>query len=393
MRKFEIDQELVDRLTKWQRLAHSWVLVDQEISLFYDIPPVLTISELETILPSDDSMWLAANADEWRQALCKTSNATGDWRAALLLQPKYSLRNLFQLLMENQLDRSDYRPQPLHMRLLLFPLHILVTHLCQLLNCALNDTQSPKFSYLITQNSLMLRFEEIQHLMHRWLDSFQRINGQGARYHAMAHATLVLYHVINLNIFTAFNNLESFARGEYSEWPSENGAALPKSWIRAPEEALLHCGQIFRLFRGIEDELRPVWSAAAIYRATIVLWAYSISNLQDFRQRDNESLERNVLTDVPLDTLPMNDPSLQHFLRYGKGRPRFTAKDGTRIRLDDPRVVLMLGIETLDTGPLTSCFAEGVKCRLYAMATRWERTHQHLSQTNVSQGGALMRVQ
>ncbi|KAK4935606.1 hypothetical protein LTR10_023367 [Elasticomyces elasticus] len=350
------------------RLAYGWVLVEQEISLFYDLPPHIAMSEIDATLPADDSLWIASNAEEWRDELCRASPTT-DWRVALAQQPDNSLRSLFQLFVDDQLD-STYQPQLLHMRLLLYPLHVLVAHLAQIMDDGFDSHDSCSLSKPITQTSSMLRSDEIRRLMHDWKALFQSLRGEGERFHALSRATLILYHLINLNLYTSFHELERFAQ-ELSPAATVNS----DRWIRAPEDALVHCGQIIRLCNEMKDELRPVWSAAAIYRATLVMWCFGVLKAPNPRMQMNPRPTTDQ--DIGLNLVSMDDANLTEYLRYGRGRPFLLTRNGTRVTLDEPKDVLMLGMETITHGPLTISFSVGVKRRLEALLQAWE--HQHLT--------------
>src|SRR5689334_2159671 len=41
------------------RLAHSWVIVDQEMSLFSDTTPLLSVVNLHAAMPDSDDLWHA----------------------------------------------------------------------------------------------------------------------------------------------------------------------------------------------------------------------------------------------------------------------------------------------------------------------------------------------
>ncbi|KAJ9602182.1 hypothetical protein H2200_013302 [Cladophialophora chaetospira] len=357
------------------RLAYGWVIVENEISLFYDSQTLLNVSELEAILPADEDLWLASTAEEWQRVLCK-GNST-DWRMGLKQQSGHSLRTLFQLLLEDQVDCSDFRPNILHMRLLLCPLHVLVTQLGQLLDCGLGSVQTRSFaSPIITQNSSLLRFSEIQLLLNTWHSSFEQLSGQGARFRAMENATLTLYHLISLNLYAAFGKMERFARECYSTWKPGIPEPLFQQWLRAPEYAIVHCGQIFRLFHEIQDELRPIWSAAAMYRATIVLWAFGISHGTPALAEEQVG---STSSEVAINTLLIRDELIQNYLRCGNSRPVLTLPNEPSLSMADPKLLLTATIRILTEQCLVTSFSAGVKFRLGEMVTAWEETHKALA--------------
>lgn len=351
-----------------KRLAYSWVLVDQEISLFFDLPPILNTFELECRLPSSEGVWLQPNPDEWAALLQKESGTCHDWRSVLPQQSELSLRELFEVLICDRLDKMVTLPEPLHMRLLLFPIQALVTQFAQLANSSTDDPPAMR----IHSHSMMLRFDDLQQLMHRWFDVFQRVRKDGFRGQAMANASLVLYHVINLNLFTAFSSLESLARGGNLKECLEDDLKLLLNRIRAPERALVHCAQIFLLMREMSDPQRPIWSAVAVYRATIVLWAISLSELRGLQELDPEStigLDKN--RPPYCSTSLFHDSSLQGFLHYENGHAYLIGQEGQLTPLDDPKKCLQIGIDAMRHSCPSLPFTAGVKLKLEAMAAAW----------------------
>ena len=360
----------------WERLAYSWVLIDQEVSLFYDLPPILSVTELDCPLPSSESTWLASSPDEWIRCLkSHVLCATGGWSATALRQSKMSLRELFERFDRDQLFEPGFRPELLQMRLLLFPLQILVTNLSQTFSYI---PEGDRISTFYSSSSI-LQFEDIQLLMHRWLTYFRRAKTEGVRDYVMAKATLILYHVINLSLFTAFDKLESFARGETPHSSSREVMELPSTWLREPEKAFWHCDQILRAVGELKIELWPAWTAAAIYRATIVLWAISLCHIQGSMLWDKRDLgagntDWDVRFDAPLEPGLVSTQSVSD----DTGVPHIVASDGSRVSLDNPHSILKLGLDTIYPGCRTSAFTDGIKCRLEAMSLSWEDRHQRL---------------
>ena len=49
------------------RLIYSWVMVDQDLSLFHDSAPLFSVTEFGAPMPDADSLWQAKNAPEWSE--------------------------------------------------------------------------------------------------------------------------------------------------------------------------------------------------------------------------------------------------------------------------------------------------------------------------------------
>ena len=349
-------------------MACSWILVDQAISLFYGLPPILNVSELQCRLPASERLWLPPNPEAWAEAWREEFGADHPPWNAMSHQSSLSLRDLFKLLVSGKLDVRVKRPAPLHMMLLLFPIQTLVMNFSQLSSCSSERGSSTTSIHL---HSRELLFDDLQQLMHRWSQTFRRIEKRGFRGKAMAESALALYHVINLNLYTSFARLESFARRE----TSNESLARVSRWIRDPGRALAHCGRIFALFRGMGDAQQPIWSAGAIYRATIVLWAISISGLHGSLRSDKEGfLWQNLGKDDHLATSPLSgDSSLHGLFHEENGRIFLIGHDGQLVELGDPQKCIQLGVDAMRRNCPTIPFTVGVILKLEAMAAVWEQ--------------------
>ncbi|RYP32460.1 hypothetical protein DL767_005224 [Monosporascus sp. MG133] len=59
------------------RLVYNWVMVDQELSLFHDTAPMLSVSELLAPLPGPESLWTLTTSENWLAAVQSMSAAAG----------------------------------------------------------------------------------------------------------------------------------------------------------------------------------------------------------------------------------------------------------------------------------------------------------------------------
>ncbi|GME64625.1 putative transcription factor cmr1 protein [Neofusicoccum parvum] len=352
--QYSIEQlwaEWTDHETR-SRLIYTWVVVDQELSLFYDTPPLLSITELNGPVPDDDALWLATNPSEWKQALQVPDDSIDATINALRNRPRCSLRDLFHFLSSNDLQRPEMTSLgPLQLRLLLYPLHALVCNFHQSLSLSTTMNQPLKLHKTMTQMSTMLQHAEIKTLLHRWRElSDRQPAAPTATARTLADANLTLYHLIHLNLLTSLKDIESHARAA----PARPAAALRDTWLNDAEEALVHSGQALRLLRGMDATRRPIWWAAAAYRAAVVLWAHSGGAAQG--------------PPVGIDCLPLEDEALQRFLRHRQGVPRLTGAGGEAVGLEEPGVVVRACVEGMEMGPMRCLVWEGIRCKLEAMA-------------------------
>lgn len=392
-------------------------MLDQEISLFYDYPPMFGITELRAPLPETDEFWLAKSATEWRDLYDHENGPQQDLSTHLSLRPQHSLRRLFHLCVANDLaassHQSTYKLTPIHLRLLLYPIQSLVFHHSQLID-AFPDKRLPSiFSFNSTaRTSTILRLEELQSLLQSWWILAQQQQQQAAHLSSsspppdqshshshsqlpLARANFILFHLVALNLYSNPKAIETLARGE-SDLESDDeddtsqedhdaatdmrSRQFVSRCVHAPHEALFHAGQILRLVREAPLRARPPWWAAALYRVSLVLWAHGMARAEtgasascgDLPGRDGGGPV------VRIDGVVPSDASVIRFLRHKRGVPVVTDHSvggegsGGVVRLDDPEVVLRWCVrDALEGAEESSWFAMGVRMKLETLLEAW----------------------
>lgn len=266
------------------RLAYAWVLLDLEISLFQDANLHIPVLALNSSLPSGEEFWLAPDVTSWQQLLTRDNDSgVGSYSTQPL--PRPSLRTLFQWFLNDDLTPAKQQYlSPLTLRLLLHPLHALVYNCRQLLDC-LGGASCPRSFSPITKASTHVRMHEIRSLLQRWLDLYKSsllapwgspTGSSSDPNDVLNTATLITFHVINLNTVASIPDIEDLARGELSDREVRHFSQEAAYFVHSPKEAVFHAGRILGLLRGLDRKTRPPWWPAALYRATLTLWACSV---------------------------------------------------------------------------------------------------------------------
>ena len=265
------------------RLVYNWVMVDQELSLFHDTAPVLSISDLQCPLPSSEALWLAPSAEQWASLAQSTygSSTTAGASAAQAPgapSPTPSLCELFQDFLHDNLARRKNTLSPQQLRLLLHPLQSLLCHLRQMLSCLPEAMVVRRASNrTVTKASTMQRLEEVQAQLQHWYE-LSMVYYKANPDCPVTRCNLVLYHLISLNAVTNFSEIERLARREGFSGPLWGIETRRSRCIFLREEAIFHSGQVLRLVRQMPSNRRPSWWSAALYRAILILWADSVCN-------------------------------------------------------------------------------------------------------------------
>jgi hypothetical protein len=350
------------------RLVYSWIMVDQEMALFHDTAPLFSVTEFATPMPDADQLWHAKSAGEWSQIFEQVHEfANGVSSVGSGARP-LSLRELFQHFLDDQLQPMGIEMTPLQLRLLLHPLQGLVCQHAQLLSCfsSLNpmprsDRQAPT----VTAVSTRQRLTEVQALLGRWYELAERYLSTNPLC-SMMSTNLVIFHLISLNAVTNFPEIETLARRENVDGTYQQLVATHRRCIYDIEEAVYHCGQVFRLIRNMPRGVRPPWWAGAIYRIGMVLWTDSLI------PKEATSPANNGMFPVPgpsfaIDTLMPDHPLIVRYLTKREGVPCLTRRDGTQIGIDQALPILHQCVDVIDEGAVTR-FSDGIRAKLDGLA-------------------------
>jgi hypothetical protein len=410
------------------RLVYNWVTVDQELSLFHDTAPMLSITDLLCPLPSPEVLWMSVSAEQWFANVQNLYGCTTNVNPQILTSPSLtpSLCDLFQDFLHDNLSRRQSSLSPHQLRLLLHPLQSMLCHLRQMLSC-FSDVLSTRraTSRTVTKSSTMLRLEEVQALLQKWYELTMAIykNNPGC---STTRCNLVLYHLISLNAVTNFPEIERLARREAFDGSYWELSLRHKRCIYNREEVVFHCGQVMRLIRSMAPDRRPCWWPAAIYRATLILWTDSIARLDPNFQKQQQQSQTHAVhqqssspaqsrgsqsppavppeqprpedlastnsvptsaisnpsnnnirgsisgTFVAIDQVTPEDPMVIAYLWSGDGESVavLTRRDGSTVGLDKPAEVLTYGINAIDEGVSTR-IGDGIKRKLMALGRNW----------------------
>lgn len=356
-----------------RRLVYNYVMLDQELSLFHDAAPLFAITELQCPLPGPEVLWMSPNSEQWLSAMQSVYGCTTNVNPQLLSAPSVtpSLYDLFQDFLHDNLSRRQPSLSPQQLRLILHPLQALLCHLGQMLSCFSDVLSTRRTSArTVTKASTLLRLEEVQALLQKWYEmtlSYSKAH-PGC---PITRCNLVLYHLISLNSVTNFPEIERLARREGFDGSYWELSLRYKRCIFQREEAIFHCGQVFRLLRQMPNDRRPAWWSAAMYRATLILWTDSISRIDPSFQtdkRDDAGGERSP--PVIIDQVTPEDPALVAYVWSGHGGAMLTRLDGSTITIDKPADILSYAVKNIESS-FSSRIGDGIKRKLIALGHNW----------------------
>ncbi|KAK4230208.1 hypothetical protein QBC38DRAFT_357468 [Podospora fimiseda] len=391
-------RQWVDRESR-NRLVYNYVMLDQELSLFHDTVPLFAITELQCPLPGAEALWQSTNAEQWFANMQSVYGFSANLNPQILTSTPDSvtpsLYVLFQEFLQGNLSSRQQNLSPQQLRLILHPIQAMLCHLGQLVSCFDHDIR--RTANTVTKSSSLERIAEVQSLLSRWYD----MTKEYVQTHPdcpVTRCNLVLYHLISLNAFTYFPEIERLARREGFSAPLSVGASNPtithwditlryKKCIFQREKAVFHSGQIFWLLRQMPGERRPAWWPVAMYRATLVLWIDSLSRLDpSFQQGVDEkggangnaagqvvAIDQMVPEERVLDACSWGGNGMAVLSRYNTDPASGNVSPSTgvtQITMDKPEDILDYTIRNIDAVG-RSRVGDGIKRKLETLGKNW----------------------
>ncbi|OAK99817.1 transcription factor Bmr1 [Phaeosphaeriaceae sp. SRC1lsM3a] len=350
------------------RLIYSWVMVDQDLSLFHDSAPLFSVTEFGAPMPDSDRLWQAQTAPEWSEVFNQVHEFSNGYPSVGSGARPLSLRDLFRHFLDDEIviqDVQEIHLTPMHLRLLLHPLQTLVCQYCQLLSCFSDSIASRSRNRALTAASTRVRLEEVQALLGRWFDLAKRYMKSNPVC-PMMQANLVMFHLISMNAVTNFPEIERLARREGVDGSYQQMLWMHNKCLSDVQEAVVHAGQILRLVREMPRGIRPPWWPGAVYRAALVIWTDSLANNDSFSPNQQRQYQPPTAT-FAVDRLPSDHQMILRYLSRKEGNPTMTKLDGSPVALDNGFAVLSHCIDVIDEGVATR-FSDGIRNKLEKLA-------------------------
>ncbi|KAF2225983.1 hypothetical protein BDZ85DRAFT_279640 [Elsinoe ampelina] len=188
--------------------------------------------------------------------------------------PPTSLQSLIRLFLNDELDGSILTTRRL--RLLLYPLQTLVDDHRRSLQTVGRPSQTANARSEHLNASAQLRQGELQFLLKRWQKISDGMSSFEADDNLAATQSKLMFHIISLSLFASWKDAEVLA-GRMSEGEVVDAVAEAKLLLSEPWEAIHHSGRMIAIMKEVPATNRPVWWAAALYRAALIIWAYSLA--------------------------------------------------------------------------------------------------------------------
>ncbi|KAH7050123.1 hypothetical protein B0J12DRAFT_573681 [Macrophomina phaseolina] len=306
------------------RLLYAWVLIDLETSLFHDIPPKACAKDIHAALPEAELLWHARSADEWLLAYEQMCGSSDD----LILPYTDSLAQAFRKFIDGSASLSPGRSCTLmYLGLLLHPLHALTFHLHHSFDYMFQHSENGSYSVFMASKALS---RETGALLRRWLSLYKSSVSE----HVSPPATyLIMYHFMSLNNIASFPQIERLLWQGPTTESSSNNSWFRLRWEGDLSQILFHSGRTLRLLQSLAIQELPAWWTVAVYRATLIICASTLSHAPS----NNQASPRTVAIDDPALDDDMGSQKLFDDLLVGT--PALTKADGSHLPLESPKEV------------------------------------------------------
>lgn len=344
-------------------------MLDQELSLFYDSGPCLALEDLHCLLPSPEHQWLASTYEEWVRVMLNCPQQSEHNGVSYQAYPTRSIYTLYHDFVDGRLPEAGRNLTPMELRMLLHPIQAEVflwrrKHACLTAlgrNLALESQMKP--AVLKHRAELASQLSNWCHLAYSHLERNKTCS--------VTRCSLVMFHLISLNLATNFREIESLA-----QYGNPDVAPLTFYFTKVSGvqddymdstmrgRIVYHCGQVFYLLQSEPPRHRPSWWTAALYRATLILWADTLFHTNPLTTNGDPS------PDLWTIDLPHQDiDNVVTQIQQGRISPCLQMDQGTRT-LNTPSTVLEYAIEKIGAAD-SSRFGDGIRRKLYALRSNW----------------------
>ncbi|OAP60537.1 hypothetical protein AYL99_05539 [Fonsecaea erecta] len=336
------------------RMGYVWYIVEQEIGLFHCLSPTIHFSDMRSPIPSADELFFAETEDEWRALVQSYRQLEGPGDQSRLHPP--SLAAFYCMFLRHDFLERHCHITALQLRLLLCAIQTQVTQFVQSNRFVVTEqpyTDEPHFE---SSSFASLRQEELQTMLIKWYILRQRVLGGGGETE-MTLACKLIYHLVWLELLICFSDIQLLAG---REGPPGARPLVPQfqRWVRSSSalKALAHVGQVLKVLQCSDYViLRPLWWPIALFRVSLIMWAYSFGcKLQPGRTQQAYDLDFGAAPRIPLNDAEQDLGPHGKVLRQGEGVPCVLDTTGLLIPIAESYDALKLCLDLLEEGRLQS---------------------------------------
>jgi hypothetical protein len=247
----------------WKRLAFHVFIQTQEVSIAYQVPPLISYAEITLDLPARKALWQASTAQDWRRMYLETPD--------LLVTPSFvqciwSVEQIGVVRNHADIDMTNY--------LVLLSHWTLVFEYRQLDAAQKAQTVEPSWSAGLIANSkcreLRNLFEHFQNVIDAW--------GIG-----VPRQIVMVTELMRMYLCVSIEDLQLLA-GKEGEEQARRVYPTMKAWHQSADSrvAIWHAGQILRASReggkNAQETASPLtdFAAVVVYHAGVCLWVYGL---------------------------------------------------------------------------------------------------------------------
>ncbi|KAH7007006.1 hypothetical protein EDB80DRAFT_842197 [Ilyonectria destructans] len=289
------------------RLVHLMFVHDAQASMTLFVNPLLSCADLDLPLPSDNDLWFAGTATEWKTRILSRGF---DQKQRISLSE--CIRSVF-----NKGSLPAVRDPACALLHTLYGLSGLIWEYRQ----AHHMLRMGDFHYGHDGLALTSRFEALSRALHVLRDAVttyeedKMLSDSGTWIPELL--TILEFNSAALN--APLRSLPIFA-GKDGELESQHVYPMLQEWTQSREarQAMWHAGQLYKSARNLPTHQIKGFQAVAIYQASLLFWVYGII-IGGRNQREGVSTSNPFKPVVLLDA--EMTPHVKQFIACGEGIP------------------------------------------------------------------------
>ncbi|OAL35150.1 hypothetical protein AYO20_05627 [Fonsecaea nubica] len=336
------------------RMGYVWYIVEQEIGLFHCLSPTIHFSDMRSPIPSADELFFAETEEEWSALVRSYRQLEGPGNMSRLHPP--SLAAFYGMFLRHNFLERHCHVTPLQLRLLLCAIQTQVTQFVQSNRFVSTEQSYADDPHVETSSFASLRQEELQTMLVKWYILRQKVLGTDGETE-MTLACKLIYHLVWLELLICFSDIQLLAG---REGPAGAKPLIPQfqRWFRSPFsfKALAHVGQVLEILQCPRHTvLRPLWWPVALFRVSLIMWAYSVGlKLQPSRAQQEYELEFGSAPRIPLNDTEQGTGPHGRVIRQGEGIPCVLHPTGALIPVTEFHDASKMCLDLLEEGRVQS---------------------------------------
>lgn len=238
------------------------------MSLLGDTQAITAAFDLDLALPSHDSLWRASTSGAWKTLLLQQQLAIT--QGEVLMPDFSSLKAAFRQFQRGDGSLNRSKPSLTVLRAILYFIQAMIQSGRRLYN-SLAIEECTGLNGNLELGAITVH---TQHMLDMWYKLFRSRTSEEREWNSSSVLICkMIYHLTYMTTACSFIEIEKIARTKFPDSVLRSNTRLVKRCVQNDRIAIWHAGQVLNLVDHSETSSQPLWWAAALYRATLAIWA------------------------------------------------------------------------------------------------------------------------